>query len=71
MFVWAAVLVLTAAVVSIVLGRPKEVTHPVLGTEWQCKHLAILTSCSRIAPARQSSRANPYSVPPGVIRASW
>ena len=58
---WGAALVLTAAIVSIGLGRPKQVADTVLGGEWQCSRTAFLTSCTRIAPspARQSFRASP------------
>jgi hypothetical protein len=48
---WAAALVLTATLVSIALGYGKEVADPVLGSEWQCRHTAFLTSCTHIAPS--------------------
>jgi hypothetical protein len=54
---WGAALALTAALVSIALfGRPQEVANPVLGAEWQCSHMAFMTSCSRIAPGQPDSR---------------
>ncbi len=58
---WAAALVLTAAVVSVALGYPRNVPDPVLGDEWQCSQAAFLTSCTRIAPAptRQSLGTSP------------
>ena len=61
---WAAVLVLTAAIVSIGLGRPKQVADTVLGGEWQCSRTAFLTSCTRIAPkpALQNARPNPITL---------
>lgn len=60
---WAAALVLTAALVSIALGYPKQVDDPVLGSGWQCSRTAFLTSCTRIAsrPALQSLRTNPIA----------
>jgi hypothetical protein len=65
-----AALVSTMAIVSIVLSYPKEVTDPVLGNEWKCSHTALLTSCTRLAPApmRQSLRTGPHPVLQGVIR---
>jgi hypothetical protein len=68
---WAAVLVSTVALVSIVLSYPREVADPVLGAEWKCSQAAFLTSCTRIAPApaKQSLRTGPHAVPPAVIRA--
>ena len=61
---WAAVLVLTAAIVSIGLGRPKQVADTVLGGEWQCSRTAFLTSCTRIAPkpALHNLRTNPIAL---------
>ena len=58
---WAAALVLTAAIVSIGLGCPKQVADTVLGGEWQCSRTAFLTSCTRIAPkpALHNLRTNP------------
>lgn len=55
----AAVLVATAALVSIALGYPREAAGPILGEEWQCSRMAVLTSCSRTAPAQQSLRTSP------------
>ena len=61
---WGAALVLTAAIVSIGLGRPKQVADTVLGGEWQCSRTAFLTSCTRIAPkpALQNARPNPITL---------
>ena len=61
---WGAALVLTAAIVSIGLGRPKQVADTVLGGEWQCSRTAFLTSCTRIAPkpALHNLRTNPIAL---------
>jgi hypothetical protein len=67
--VWAAALVLTAAFVSIALGYPKEVAHPVLGGEWQCNRTAFLTSCTRVAPKPTLAELGNQPVPVGIIRA--
>jgi hypothetical protein len=66
---WAAVLVATVALVSIVLSYPKEVADPVLGTDWKCSHAAFLTSCTRVAPVQQSLRTGTHAVPPAATRA--
>jgi hypothetical protein len=60
---WVTALVLTAALVSIGLDRPKQVADTVLGGEWQCSRTAFLTSCTRIAPkpALHSVRPNPIT----------
>jgi hypothetical protein len=47
----AAMLVCTAALVSIVLGYSRQLEHPVLGGEWHCSRTAFLTSCTRTGPA--------------------
>ena len=61
---WAAALVLTAAIVSIGLGRPKQVADTVLGGEWRCSRTAFLTSCTHIAPkpALHNLRTNPIAL---------
>jgi hypothetical protein len=51
---WAAALALTAALVSIAFGYPKEVSDPILGAEWRCSQTAFRTSCTRTPPAQQS-----------------
>ncbi len=68
---FAAVLILTAALVSTLLCYPNEVADPVLGSEWKCSHTAFLTSCTHLAPAplQQSLRTGPDAVPPDAIRA--
>jgi hypothetical protein len=43
--VWIAIA--CAAVVSVALGYPRPVSHPILGDGWQCSRMAFLTSCTR------------------------
>ena len=58
---WAVGLILATALVSVALNHGKEVEDPVLGSEWKCSHIALLTSCTRIppVPAVQSFRTGP------------
>ena len=35
--------------------RPRAVTNPVLGAEWQCSHTLFVVTCSR--PTPHASRA--------------
>ena len=57
---WAAALV-TAAFVSIALGRPREVANPLLGGEWKCRQMAFLTSCALRSPGQHGLRVTPTS----------
>jgi hypothetical protein len=46
-------LLLTVGGIAIAAGRPRAVTIPVLGAEWQCSRtLLVLTSCSRSPVSR-------------------
>jgi hypothetical protein len=50
------------AAVSIALAYARLVSSPTLGAEWQCHHVAIMTTCTRIsgvAPTTDHVRVAP------------
>ena len=54
-----------AAAVSIALAYVRPVSSPTLGAEWQCHHVAIMTSCtriSRVAPTAQHVHVTPVDL---------
>lgn len=55
-----------AAAVSIALAYPQTVSNPTLGTEWQCHHVAIMTTCTRIT--RVEPTAHHVHVMPGDLK---
>ena len=63
----AAMLVCTAALVSIMVGYPRQLDQPVLGGGWHCSRTAFLTSCTRTGPGTptiHSLQANPIVLRP-------
>ena len=54
-----------AAAVSIALAYAQPVSSPTLGAEWQCHHVAIMTTCtriSRVAPTADHVRVVPVDL---------
>jgi hypothetical protein len=43
---WVVWMAACAAGVAVALIYPRPVSHPVLGGDWKCSRMALLTSCS-------------------------
>jgi hypothetical protein len=52
------------AAVSIALAYAQPVSSATLGTEWQCHHVAIMTTCTRISISRTEPTAHHVRVTP-------
>ncbi len=57
---------LAAAFVAVALTEATPVGNPVLGEEWQCTRMALLTSCARVGPPQSvvhDPRRDPRRIP--------
>lgn len=62
--VWIAIA--CVAVVSVALGYPRPLSHPILGEGWQCSRMAFMTSCTRTA--HRASRIDGLPAAPVAFR---